>query len=234
MVKKFFLFFVILLSLVILFFIYITMIGIETNRFNKFIINKIQSYDKKLNLKLKTVKLNLDLANFEIDINTLDPILIYSNQEIILKKINFNFSIKSFLEKTFAVKEVEIVSKRKKITDLVNIYRNATKSPQLYILSQIINEGEASFKIKAQLDSNGNILPGYEIKGDIKKTKLSLLNKNRFQDINFQFEFYKDQYLIKNLLFNFKNVNFLSKNLMIKKKINIILLKVMCKIKKRI
>ena len=68
MVKKFFLFFAILLSIAISFLIYISKIGIETNKFNKFILNKIQSYDQKLKLNLKTVKLNLDLGNFEINI----------------------------------------------------------------------------------------------------------------------------------------------------------------------
>ena len=75
LLKYFLLIFGFLLSLII----YLSVVGIETDRFNNQIKNKLTKIDKKLNLDLKKIKLTLDPINFRINVKTVGPVVFYEH-----------------------------------------------------------------------------------------------------------------------------------------------------------
>ena len=79
-------FFTILISLIFIFLISIASalltIGIETERFNKLILNKINHIDNKINVKINTIK-------FKLDIREVSLFLEAKNPSINFKEINF-------------------------------------------------------------------------------------------------------------------------------------------------
>ena len=218
MIKKIFLTIGLFLILITVFVIYLSLVGVETAKFNSFIKNEVKSYNNKFDVNLKEVKLKLDIKNFNINIYTSEPIIIYSNNEIPLEKLSFSFSINSYLNQTFGVNRVSIESKYNKISNFVDIYQKVSGSAKFYILSKTIKDGEAKFNADFEFDEKGKILPNYIIYGDIKKSNINLFNDYNFNNINFDFEFKESNYNLKNIYFNFNKIDFNSKKILIQKK----------------
>tara|TARA_B100000287_G_scaffold200116_1_gene189017 strand:+ start:1467 stop:3668 length:2202 start_codon:yes stop_codon:yes gene_type:complete len=218
MIKKIFLTIGLFLILISVFVIYLSLVGVETAKFNSFIKNEVKSYNNKFDVNLKEVKLKLDIKNFNINIYTSEPIIIYSNNEIPLEKLSFSFSINSYLNQTFGVNRVSIESKYNKISNFVDIYQKVSGSAKFYILSKTIKDGEAKFNADFEFDEKGKILPNYIIYGDIKKSNINLFNDYNFNNINFDFEFKESNYNLKNIYFNFNKIDFNSKKILIQKK----------------
>ena len=218
MIKKIFLTIGFFLILITVFVIYLSLVGVETAKFNSFIKNEVKSYNNKFDVNLKEVKLKLDIKNFNINIYTSEPIIIYSNNEIPLEKLSFSLSINSYLNQTFGVNRVSIESKYNKISNFVDIYQKVSGSAKFYILSKTIKDGEAKFNADFEFDEKGKILPNYIIYGDIKKSNINLFNDYNFNNINFDFEFKESNYNLKNIYFNFNKIDFNSKKILIQKK----------------
>ena len=68
MIKKILLSLFTILFLLTIFIIYLNFFGIETNNFNNSIKKEIKSYDKRIDVELKKVKVILNLRNFTISI----------------------------------------------------------------------------------------------------------------------------------------------------------------------
>ena len=56
--------------------LYLSLVGIETEKFNERITNKILKINKKINLDLKKVKFLLDPLNFTVNVVTQEPIIL--------------------------------------------------------------------------------------------------------------------------------------------------------------
>ena len=74
---------------------YLTFVGIETDRFNQQIHNKIDSLNKDLKLDLKKIKIVLDPLNFQFNVKTLGP-KIKTRNEVIELGVNKNTSFIKF------------------------------------------------------------------------------------------------------------------------------------------
>ena len=72
--------------------------------------------------------------------------------------------------------------------------------------------------LSLNIDENGKLKNDYIIKGFIKDGSINFLDRANFKNINFNFNFQKDNYLFDEINFNAEEVNFISKKLNIKKK----------------
>ncbi len=70
------------------------------------------------------------------------------------------------------------------------------------------------------IDENGKIKNDYKIEGLIKDASINFLNKANFKNINFNFNFKKDNYFFNEINFKAEEVQFISKKINIKKKKN--------------
>jgi len=61
----------ILLGLIIILIIYFSLIGIQTDRFNNQIKDRLSKYNSNLDVNLKKIKLTLDPLNFKLNAKTI-------------------------------------------------------------------------------------------------------------------------------------------------------------------
>ena len=88
--------------------IYLSLFGLETNRFNNQISNLIKNINKDLDIELKEIKVLLDPLNFEIDVKTVGSKLKIKESRIDIQNIKTTISIKSFFEKKFSLTNLDI------------------------------------------------------------------------------------------------------------------------------
>ena len=92
---------------IVLFFTILSTLGIQTDRFNKLITNKIAN-SKDIELKLKILSFKLDLREFSLFVETQDPKITYINQTIPAKKIKVYIDFISLLKTDLKIKKINI------------------------------------------------------------------------------------------------------------------------------
>ena len=208
----------IIIAILLILIFYLNIYGINTTQFNSFIKKEINSYNNKLDIELKKVKLILNLKDFSLSIKTLDPLLLYEEQSIKLKELSTNLSIKSYLGKNFVVQKLFVKSDENQVKNLIKIYKSINNLPQLYLLDKMIKKGIITTNIIINFNEAGEINDDFSIYGTLTNTKIKLLNKNNLNDLNFEFKIKKDNYILKNILFEFKDLDFKSDQIKVNKK----------------
>ncbi len=132
---KYILLFLIILTLTI---IYFSTVGIETEKFNNQIKNKIIQSNKNLNIDLKKIKLILDPINLNINAKTLGATIFYSNKPIPLEYIKTKVSLISFIKNKFISSNLQISTKSILLKDLVKFVRSNKNTPQLFFFEKIL------------------------------------------------------------------------------------------------
>ncbi len=112
-----------LLITIIILIAYLSIVGIETDKFNNQIQNKIKEVDKNLKLDLKKVKLVLNPLKMNLRAKTLGPKIILKDEYLELENIKVNISLKSLISDEFSIQLVEISTKSIEISNLINFTR---------------------------------------------------------------------------------------------------------------
>jgi len=218
MIKQIIRFFLYLLIILIIFLIYLSYFGIETKRFNQLIKDEITKNNKINNIDLKKVKIILNLKDFTVGLKTYNPNLIIGNKKIKLERVKTNFSIGSFIKKEFLARNILISTKKNNIKDILDIIRIYQNTPQLIILNKIIKSGTLTSDINLNFDKEGKVKKDYNIKGLVKDGKLSLLNKQTINNINFNFEIIDKLYSVSDTKIEFNQLKLSSNSIKIKNK----------------
>ena len=196
---------------------YLSIFGIETDRFNSQIKNKIKNIDNKTEVKLNKIKLVLDPFKFKIKLKTVGTKLKNQNVVIEIESLKTQVSLKALLGNKFSIENLEISTNSIEIKNLIKFIRFFQNTPELFILEKVVKNGYLIADIKLEFDSEGNIKNNYEINGFLRDTKLDILKKYNFQKINFIFEYQKDNLLLNDIAFSLNKLNFISENISLKK-----------------
>ena len=199
---------------------YLSIFGVETDKFNNQIINKLKEIDEKIEVELKKIKLVLNPFQLKLNIKTVGTNLKKQNKIIELENIKSQISLKSIFEKKFSIEKLEISTKPLKIKNLISITRSFHNIPELFILEKAIKKGYLIADIKLNFDENGKIKDDYEIDGFVRDTKLNSLKKYNIQKINFIFRYKKDDLQINDMTFSLNDLDFELDKLFVKKKKN--------------
>jgi len=208
--------FLILFFLIVISIFYLSIFGIETDRFNKQILSNIKNIDEKIEVELKKIKLVLDPFNLKVNIKTVGSKFKIDDKIIETENIKTQLSIKSLVENKFSVENLEISTKSLEIKNLISFIRSFKNTSELYILEKIVKKGFLIADIKLEFDLDGQIKNNYQVKGFIKDTNLNILKKYNFQKLNLLFEYKKDNLLLTDITLLLNDLNFLSKNISIK------------------
>ena len=185
---------------------YLSLIGLETSKFNDQIEKKITNFSKDLEVELKEVKLVLDPLKFQFNTKTLGPKINFKNQIFELESIQTQVSLNSIFKDSFPLKNLDISTKTLEVKKLISLIRSIKKDPKLFILENFIKKGYILADIKIEFDEDGNIKNNYKINGFIKDGKIDFLKDYRFEKINFNFQIGKE-------ISNFQEITFLYKGL---------------------
>ena len=215
--KIIFKFFLILFFLLLILITYLSIFGVETDKFNSQILNKIKKIDDKIELDLKKIRLVLDPFKFRINIKTIGSKLKIKNKKIEIENIKAQVSLKSLISNKFSIENLEVSTKSLEIKNLISFIRYFQNSPELFILEKTVNKGYLIADIKLEFDNEGKIKNNLEISGLIKNARLSFLKKYNINNLNLFFN-YKDKNLLLNeILFQLNNLNFFSEKILLKK-----------------
>ena len=213
-------YFILLLSVLVILTVYLSTIGIETDKFNDQIKKKISLINKKIDIDLKKIKLILDPFKLKIYAKTVDTTVYFSKRPLALESIKTQVSISSLIENKISSSNIEVTTKSILLNDLIKFIRTTTNKTELFILEKIVKKGHVIIDLRLNIDDNGKIKNDYEIEGLIKDASINFLNKANFKNINFNFNFQKDNYHFDEINFKAEEVNFISKKLNVKKKNN--------------
>ena len=215
--KKNFLKYIFIIFAVISFLIfYLSIFGLETEKFNSQIKNKINQIDKNFEVELKKIRLTLIPLNFKVNAKTIAPKIFYKKKLIQLEYIETQISIISLIKNQIISSKLKLSTKSILLKDLVTFFRGITNRPELFILERAVKNGQIIVNLDLNFDETGKIKDDYKIKAILKDGKIGLLKKYNFEKINFSLN-------IHNNIFNFKDLNFTnSKSLFSSKNIKIL------------
>ena len=211
MFRIFFRVLLIFLIVIILIISYLSIFGLKTNRFNELIKSQIIKYDSKLNINLDKVyiKLNVKQRSFILDSQNVDLFIQKEVQKI--KNINVLIDLRTFFNRDNKIKKIIINSKENDIIDLLTFIRAYKISiPALY-LENSVSKGKIKYDIVINYDDKNKEHIG--ISGKIIDTKLDILGKEKFDNINFNFSYENQNLLITNLKFKYNEIDFKSKKI---------------------
>jgi len=196
-------FFTILISLIFIFLISIASalltIGIETERFNKLILNKINQIDNKINVKINTIKFKLDISEFSLFLETSEPNIFYRDILIPTEKIKVYVDFFSIIKTKPKIKRINILSKKLNIKDLKNINVVIKPSNLKSFLKNNVKNGNLILDLAFYLDTN-NSIDNFIVRGQVTNFN-SKISKEIFLQ-NTRFEFFGDKSIIL-----FKKIN---------------------------
>ena len=124
--KYIFLTVLLITGLTVLIIIYLNIYGINTNKFNDLIDEKIKDVHPNISLKIKDVFLKLNLKEKAIKINTQNTKVYIDKNFIDLSNLDINIDLIKFLRNENSLKNIRIISKEnsiKNVTSFLNSYK---------------------------------------------------------------------------------------------------------------
>ena len=196
--------FISLILIVSILIIYVSTIGIKTDKFNDLIITKTNEIQPNLDIKIKKVSAKLDPFSLTINVKTLGTDLIYKNKLIELENIKAKISIKSLINNQFALLEIMISTKYIPINNLISLIRTIKSDHKLLMAEQLVESGYIIADLKFEFDEFGKINKNYDINGLVNNAQVSLLKKN-INKLNFIFQISEKDLYFKDITFLLNN-----------------------------
>jgi hypothetical protein len=194
------------LLVVVLMILYLSFVGIKTEKFNKRITNKIEKINKKINLDLKDVQFLLDPYSFSVNITTKNSTILLGSKRLQIKDIKTNISLKALIYDEFSIDDLQISTKKIKLKDLILLARSFKNLTELFLLDRIIKDGFLTANIKLKFNDEGKISDDYQINGLVKNTRFNFFNKFNANNLNFKFDIEKKKYSLTELKTDFNEV----------------------------
>ena len=198
--------------------IYLSTVGIKTERFNDQISFEIKKINDQLELNLDKINIILDPLNLQLNLKTIGASLENKNKIIRLESIKSNIDIKTFLNNEFSLTELNISTRSLDIKNLISFIRLIEDNAQLFIIEKFIKKGYLIADINLKFDNKGNIKNDFLIKGLVKDGEVKTLKRFNFSKINFSFDIKNNDYDFKDIKLTLDNNNILFPELNIKKK----------------
>jgi hypothetical protein len=208
MIKIIYRLFISLTLTIALIVVYLSIIGIKTDKFNHQIASKVREINSNLDLKLNQVNIKLNPLSFTVDLKTLGTDLSYQDNIIQLENLKSQISLKSIFKNEFAISELAISTKSISLKDLIILVKEVKNYQQLSIANEIINKGYIVADLKFEFNEVGNIKDNFIIKGLVNNAELTLSNK-KVTKLNFIFQAKNKELNLEDLTFllNNKNLN---------------------------
>ena len=171
----------IVLGIFVLLIIYLSTVGIETEKFNNQIQNLVKQKNDKFDANLKKIKLTLDPLNFKINAKTINAKITFNNKPIELEYIQTQISLNSLIKNKLVTSQIEISTKPILLKNFVSFIRSINNRPELFILERFIKKGYLIADLKFNIDEFGAFKNDYKVNGLIKEGQISVFKKNKIE-----------------------------------------------------
>jgi hypothetical protein len=204
MIKIIYRLFISLTLAIALIVIYLSIIGVKTDKFNNQITSKVREINSNLDLKLNQVNIKLNPLSFTVDLKTLGADLSYQDNIIQLENLKSQISLKSIFKNEFAISELAISTKSIALKDLIILVKEVKNYQKLLIANEIIDNGYIVADLKFEFNEVGNIKDNFIIKGLVNNAELTLSNK-KVTKLNFIFQANNKELNLEDLTFLLNN-----------------------------
>ena len=196
-------FILIIFFIIIIFLITLSTIGIETNKFNRLISDKVEQ-DKNINLELKTINFKLDPRELSLFLETKKPKINYRNLFIPTQNIKVYIDFLPLFKTNLKIKKIILTPDELDVIQLNNLSKFIKPSNFKRFLNNKILDGKLMSEIEIFLNDEGQV-EDYIIKGQIKNLKANIFDSLNFSKINLSFFADKEDILIKNIFGNIES-----------------------------
>ena len=172
--------------------------GLETNKFNKLISNKL-SQTKNINLSLNTIKFKINPTKFSLFLETQNPKIAYRDTYIPVQNIKVYVDFLSLLSTDPKIERINLNLEELDIVQLNKLSKMIKPSNFKSLLTNKIKKGKLISEIEIFLSEKGE-LENFIAKGNIKSLETELFSDLSFTNTTLSFFADKNDILIKNIL----------------------------------
>ena len=204
--------FFLLISLIII----LSTIGLETDRFNKFISNKITENNNEISLKLKKIKFKFDIKDVNLFLETHNPRLIYKNSEIPIANVKAYLDFISLIKSKPKINKINASSKEINVDQLKKIIIKTKPSNLNSLVINKVKNGKLFINLEMYFKENFN-MDDFILRGEVKETDIIISNDLNLTNVSFNFFADSSDVLIKNISSKTKGIFVKNGNLSIKR-----------------
>ena len=189
-----------LISLILI----LSSIGIETNKFNKLISEKV-SQTRNINLELETIKFKLDPKELSLFLETQNPRVNYRDLTIPVQSIKVYVDFLLLFKSDLKVKKINLILQELDITQLNQLSKIFKPSNFKSLLNNAILKGKLISEIEIFLNKDGK-LKDFIAKGKVKDLKTKIFPGINLDNTNLSFFADKNDILIKSINGNIEDI----------------------------
>ena len=186
-----------LLFLFIFFIITLSTIGINTNKFNNLISQKITQSNNNIQLDFNSIKFKLDIKKISLFIETIKPTIKYANSVIPVNEIKVYIDFITLLKSEPKIKNIYISSEILDIILIKKLFKNFKPSNLASFVNHKLTEGKLKTEIEIYFNDE-NLLENFIAKGSVINLKAKVLRDFDLEKANFKFFADKTDILLKN------------------------------------
>ncbi len=198
------------------FIVYLSTIGIKTDRFNNQISAQVKKINNQLELELNEIGIFLDLFKLQLSLKTIGVNLKNKDKTIKFESISSNIDIKKIISGQFSPTELNISTRSIEVKKIITFIRSIENNPQLFILEKFVKKGYLIADIILKFDEQGKLKENYIIKGLVKDGEIKKIKNFDLSKINFLFNLKKDFFDFNDIRLSLNNKEVLLPKLNIK------------------
>lgn len=185
--KKIFFFILIFIFLsAISFVIILSTFGIETNKFNNLISQKLNDSDNNINIELSTIKFKIDLKELSLFLETKDPLLDYRKVKIPAKNLKVYINFLSIVKSDINIQKVNLQLNQLDLQNLKKLSFILKPSNLTSFLNNKVEKGKLNTEIEIYL-SEDNLIENFIAKGSVVDLKAKVIDGIEIDKTNFTF-----------------------------------------------
>ncbi|MEC7150396.1 MAG: hypothetical protein VXW09_01050, partial [Pseudomonadota bacterium] len=198
--KKIFFYILIFIFLsVISFVIILSTFGIETNKFNNLISQKLNDSDNNINIELSTIKFKIDLKELSLFLETKDPLLDYRKAKIPAKNLRVYINFLSIIKSDINIQKVNLQLNQLDLQNLKKLSYILKPSNLTSFLNNKVEKGKLNTEIEIYLNED-NLIENFIAKGSVVDLKAKVIDGIEIDKTNFTFFADQTDILLKNIL----------------------------------
>ena len=195
--KKIISVFIILIFLLLISIGILSTIGVETNRFNNLILNKINQSQRDVELDLNSIKFKLDIKEVSLFLETSDSTLNYRNAIIPTKNIKVYIDFFSILKSETRFEKISLISDKIDLKEFKKISFVLKPSTYKSFLNNNIQDGTIFLEIDFYLNKENN-LENFISRGSVSDLDMKIIDNLVLNKSSFSFFADMSDVLIQN------------------------------------
>ena len=184
---------------VISFVIILSTFGIETNKFNNLISQKLNDSDNNINIELSTIKFKIDLKELSLFLETKDPLLDYRKVKIPAKNLKVYINFLSIVKSVINIQKVNLQLNQLDLQNLKKLSFILKPSNLTSFLNNKVEKGKLNTEIEIYLNED-NLIENFIAKGSVVDLKAKVIDGIEIDKTNFTFFADQTDILLKNIL----------------------------------